>query len=187
METASFIIGVIALIVGITAIPTILQMFCGRPKLSFEADDFTGPEARILVLAIKNQPVTNKFLLLLGIEREPGDVLAFVDIQEQGTGKLLVRAASGLLQCAPMRTIGLLARSLPGFTVGLTVISTRNGNAHIVDARSEEGIPIGPGHYVAHIAVVRGQNTYAINQAFTVGTEDHRTFWDDRKVVCVRK
>jgi hypothetical protein len=184
LSIAGIILGSVALVM---AIPPLFQMLYGRPKLTFEADDFTGPDGRILVIAIKNQPIKSRLLLLLGVEREPGDVQAFFDIQEQGTGKLLVGAASGLLQCAPMRTMGLLVRSLPGFSVGLTVIGTREGKAHFVNARAETENPIGPGHYIARIAIVRGQHTYNINQTFTVGTEDHMTFWDDRNVVTIRR
>ena len=183
METAGFVVGVIALLVGIMAIHTILQMFFGRPKLAFEADDFTGPEGRILVLAIKNQPVSSRFLRLVGVEREAGDVTAFFDIQELGTGKILARTVTGLLNCTPLRTIGLQARALPNFTVGLTVISTRKGAASIVDARPEKITPIPPGHYVARIAVVRGQDTHRIDQTFRVANIDHETIWDQRNVV----
>jgi hypothetical protein len=187
METAGFVIGVVALLVGIMAIPTILQMFFGRPHFTFEADDFTGPEGRILVLAIKNQAVSNRFLRLVGVEREAGDVIAFFDVQELGTGKILVRSVTGLLNCAPLRTIGLQARALPNFTVGLTVISTREGNATIVDARPEKITPIAPGHYVARIAIARGQDTYRIDQTFRVAKVDHETIWDQRNVVSIRQ
>jgi hypothetical protein len=186
LEVAGFIVGVIALLVGIMAIPTILQMFFGRPRLTFEADDFTGPDGRILVIAIKNPPITNRFLRLVGVERETGDVIAFFDVRELGTGRIMVRSVTGLLQCAPLQTIGLQARALPGFTVGLTVIGTREGVASIIDARPERSIPIAPGHYSAHIAVMRGQDTYRIDQIFRVATVDHETIWDQRNVVSTR-
>lgn len=160
MDIASLVVGIIALLVGIMATPTILQMFFGRPHLTFEADDFTGPEGRILVLAIKNEPVKSRFLRLVGVEREAGDVIAFFDIQELGTGRVLARAVTGLLNCAPLRLIGIQGRALPGFTLGLTVIGTREGRAEIVDARPERTMPIQPGHYVARLAIVRGQDTY---------------------------
>jgi hypothetical protein len=187
LDIASFVVGVIALAVGVMAIPTILQMFFGRPRLIFEADDFTGPEGRILVIAIKNPPITNRFLRFVGVERETGDVIVFFDIQELGTGRLLVRSVTGLLQCAPLQTIGLQARSLPGFTVGLTIIGTHGGVAEIVDARPEKSIPIAPGHYFAHIAIVRGQDTYRIDQTFRIARVDHETIWDQRNVVSIRQ
>ncbi len=181
METAGLVVGLVALAVAIMAIPTIFQMLFGRPNLSFEADEFTGPDGKILVIAIKNEPVKNKFLLWMGVEREAGDILAFFEIQEHGTRKFLARSVSGLLQCAPMRTIGLLARSLPGFSVGLTIIGTKDGKATIVDARGNP-IPIGEGHYTASIDIIRGQKTYKIAQAFTVGKADHQTIWYQRNV-----
>jgi hypothetical protein len=168
------------------AIPPLFQMMFGRPRLTFEADEFTGPEARILVLAIKNQPVKNRFLKWLGVERESGDIIAFFDIQELGTGKILVRTVTGSLNCAPLRTISLQARSLPGFTVGMTVLATRNGQAEIVDGRGKTH-PISPGHYVARMAIMRGQDTYRIDQPFRVSTADHETIWDQRHVVSTRE
>jgi hypothetical protein len=90
MEVAGLVVGVIALVLGIMAIPTILQMLLGRPKLTFEADEFTGSEAKILIVAIKNQPIKNWFLRLIRVEREIGDVTAFFDIVEQGTKRIIV-------------------------------------------------------------------------------------------------
>jgi len=187
MEIASFIIGVIALAVGLMAIPTILQMFFGRPHLVFEADDFTGPEGRILVLKINNPPITNKFFRLCRVEREAGEVMGFFDIQELGTGRIVASTVAGLMQCAPLETMGLSARTLPGFSVGMTVIGTRNGQAQIVDARPARTEPIASGRYVARIVIQRGQDTYRIDQTFRVSDVDHETIWDRRNVVSVRQ
>jgi len=190
-----FTIGTALAIVGIAlglaaiamAIPPLFQMLFGRPRLSFEADDFTGPEGRILVIAIKNAPVANKFLRALGVERETGEVSAFFDIQEQGTGKLIARSVTGLMQTTNLREVGLLARSMPGFTAAVTVISTRQGHAQIVDANPEKIAPLPVGHYIAHIAVVRGQDTYRIDQTFRVAQVDHETIWYERNVVSTRQ
>lgn len=81
----------------------------------------------------------------------------------------------------------MTARALPNFSVGLVVISTREGSASIVDARPERIIPIAPGHYVARIAITRGQDTYRIDQIFRVATADHETIWDQRNVVSIRQ
>jgi hypothetical protein len=187
LKLPALFVGIIALVVGIMAIPTILQMFFGRPRLTFEADEFTGPEGRILTIAIKNQPVKNRFLRFVGVEREAGDLIAFFDVQELGTGRILARSIKGHLNCAPLHTKGMTARALPNFTVGLVVISTREGHASIVDARPERIAPIAPGHYVAHIAIVRGQDTYRIDQNFRIAALDHETIWDQRNVVSTRQ
>jgi hypothetical protein len=179
------VISVLALGLGLMALPTVFQMFWGRPKLTFEADEFMGTEAKILVIAIKNQPIKSRFLRKLHVEREIGNVLAFVDIQEHGTGKFLVRALPGLLNCAPTREQGLLTRALPGFTVGLTVIATKDGKATIVSGHTEKLLPIGPGEYVAFATIVRGDEDYKLMQSFRIGKLDHETIWYQRNVISI--
>jgi hypothetical protein len=188
IDTELAIVGtILGLVAIVLAVPPLLQMFFGRADFTFEADDFTGPDGRILVLAIKNEPVKGRFLRWMGVEREAADIIAFFGVQEHGTNKIIAHTASGLLQCAPLRQLGLQARALPGFSVGLTVVSTRDGNASVVDARPEKIVPVDPGHYVARIAIVRGQLTYRIDQSFTVGKLDHETIWHQRRVSSVRR
>ena len=68
IDTDLAIVGIVIGVLAIAmAIPPLFQMMFGRPNLAFEADEFTGPEARILVLAIKNPPVRNKFLRWMGV------------------------------------------------------------------------------------------------------------------------
>lgn len=178
------VLGVAAIVMGV---PPLFQMFFGRTRLTFEADDFTGTDGRILVIAIRNPPVANRFLRFIGVERETSDVTGFFDIQELGTQKIVVRSVAGQMQTTNLRQIGLQGRSMPGFTVGLLVIATRNGEASIISAHPEEVITIQPGHYIAHIAVVRGQDTYRIDQGFRVSTIDHETGWYERNVVSTRR
>lgn len=184
-------LAIIGMALGVAAIimaaPPLFQMLFGRTRLTFEADDFTGTDARILVIAIKNPPVNNRFLRLIGVERETSDITGFFDIQELGTGKVIVRSVAAQMQTTNLRQFGLQGRSMPGFTVGLTVIATRDGQAKIISAHQEESIVIPPGHYIAHIAVVRGQDTYKINQNFRISTIDHETGWYERNVVSTRR
>jgi hypothetical protein len=188
IDTDLAIVGtILGLVAIVLAVPPLLQMLFGRAVFSFEADDFTGPDGRILVLAIKNQPVKGRLLRWMGVEREAADIIAFFGVQEHGTNKIIAHSVPGLLQCAPLRQLGLQARALPGFSVGLTVVSTRDGNASIVDARPDKLVHIDPGQYVARIAVVRGQLTYRIDQSFTVGKLDHETIWHQRTVTGVRE
>jgi hypothetical protein len=184
-------LAIIGLVLGvgaiIVAIPPLFQMIFGRTRLTFEADDFTGTDGRILVIAIRNPPVTNRLLRSIGVEREASNVSAFFDIQEMGTRKIVVRGVTGQMQTTNLRQIGLEGCSMPGFTVGLAVVGVRNGQAQIINAHPEESIAIPPGHYIAHIAVVRGQDTYRIDQSFRVSTIDHETVWYERNVISTRR
>jgi hypothetical protein len=188
IDTDLAIVGIV-LGVGaiILAVPPFFQMLFGRPDIAFETADFTGPKGRTLSIKIKNRPVTNRLLRSIGVEREVGDILAYIGIQKQGTNEIIVPAIPGLLQCIPLQTIGLQARSLPGFAVSLTVIHTLNGAATVVDARPDNIIPISAGLYVASITIVRGDRDYKIAQSFTIGKLDHQTVWHRTDVVSTLK
>jgi len=181
MATTGFIIGFIALVVGVMALPTIFQMIFGRPKLTFEADEFTGSDGKILLIAIQNQPVTNRLLRLMGVERDEGEITAFVDVHEDGTKRIIARSMSGALNCPVMRVEGLRVKTLPGFTCGLTIIGIKNGSASIVDGRHGPR-PLEQGHYVAIATIIRGQKTYKVGQKFVIGDADHTTYWYSRDV-----
>jgi hypothetical protein len=80
---------VIGLAATVMAIPPLFQMMFGRPRLEFHADDFTGPDGKLLLIAIKNTKTKSRFLRKIGVEREVGNVHAFIDIQEQGTNRFV--------------------------------------------------------------------------------------------------
>jgi hypothetical protein len=184
-------LAIIGVALGVAAIvmaaPPLFQMFFGRPRLAFEAQDFTGSDGRILVIAIKNPPIRNRFLRSIGVEREFGDVIAFFDIQELGTGRIVADSVRGQMQTVHLHEFGFQGRSMPGFTVGLTVLATRNGQASIVSAHAEEIRDIPLGHYVAHVSVFRGQDIYRMDQRFRVSAVDHETGWYEPNVISTRQ
>ena len=176
MEIASLIVG----IVGLAALPTVFQMVFGRPRLSFWTDEFTGADGRILVFAFKNEEVKNWLLRLLRVEREARDVQVFFNVQEQGTKKIIVKAASGLLNNVARQEIGVRTEASPGFTVAATIIGTRDGSVDVVEGRSRNGIPIPPGHYDAYVSVLCGALQYNFVEPFQVGHQDYQTIWPRR-------
>jgi hypothetical protein len=126
---------------------------------------------------VKNSRRKSRFLRKIGVEREIGNVLAYLDIQEQGTNRFIRKDIFGLLHCAPTREQALvLARSFPGFTVGVSVVSHKVG-AEIIDARAESPIPINPGDYTAYVSIFCGEQIHKIRRNFKVGKEQHETFW----------
>ena len=187
MEILNLVVGVLALVIGTLAIPPLLQMIFGRPRLTFEADEFAGSEGRILVFAMKNQSTKSWLLRTLGVERESGDVIAFLEIQEQGTGRIVATAIRGRLLNAPVSVEGIMARAMPGFTVGLCVIGINGGHAVIVDARDDKILPIAEGLYTAFATVICGEQTHQIMQRFRVSNVDHETIWNSREVIVVKR
>jgi hypothetical protein len=165
------ILGIVGIVIGLVAlavaIPPLFQMLYGRPRLEFLTDEFTGPDGKSLLIAIKNQPTRSRFLRKIGVEREIGNVLAYLDIQQQGTGLFVAKDVSGRMHCSPTREDGLLlARALPNFTTGVEVIFTTEANSGVVDARSDQLRPIGEGDYTAHVTIICGEQVHRISKNF---------------------
>ena len=118
------------------------------------------------------------------MEREIGDVLAYFDIQEQGTNKFIKKDVFSLLHCSPTRESGLLARALPGFSVGIIVVHIKDSNAWIIDARSNDklgaddySVPIGNGDYTTFARIVCGEQVHNFRRNFKIGKAPHLTCW----------
>jgi hypothetical protein len=174
LAIACILIGILALVM---AVPPLLQMFYGRPRLEFTTDEFTGPDGKLLLVAIKNKKTENRLLRNLGVQREIGDVLAYLDIQEQGSGRFIAKDVSAKLSAAATRQEGLLVRAHPLFTIGVIVISQRGSAAGIVDARANELRPISEGDYLAQATIVCGEQIHKIERSFKIGKAEHLTIW----------
>jgi hypothetical protein len=157
------------------AIPPMLQMMFGRPKLEFKPDEFTDENGKMLLLGIKNR--ATGFLRRLGVEREMGNVLAYFDIQEQGSKRFFLKDISARVACAATQEQGLLARALPLFTSGVLVLHNRAGTAGIIDGRKGDLRPIGVGHYTAIFTIVCGEQVHKFEKNFTVADTEAFTIW----------
>jgi hypothetical protein len=171
------IIGIGLAAIGIImAAPPIFQMFFGRPNLQFSASEFTGSGGKMLHIEIKNN-VMKKTLKIIGVQREIGNIFAYFDIQEDGTGKYIQKDISARLHNAPLRENGLSARAFPGFTVGAHIVHALGEKTVVVNGRSDALVPIPPGNYVALVTVICGDEVHHLRRTFKVGTQQHETVW----------
>lgn len=177
VDTALGIAGV-AISLGAAAMagPPLLEMIYGRPRLEFGAEEFTDPDGKQLLIGMKNK-ITGRRLRRIGVERTNGDLLGYFDIQEQGTNRFIKKDVSGLMHCAPTRESGLLARALPGFSVGMSIVHAKGATTWICDAKADAFEPIGAGDYTALVTIICGEQVHRIRKNFKVGTAEHLTFW----------
>jgi hypothetical protein len=177
VDTGLAVAGVVlAVVTIIMAAPPLLQMFYGRPRLEFAVDEFTDPDGKQLIIHIKNGSTKNRFLRKIGVEREIGDVIAYFDIQEQGTNRFVKKDVFALLHNAPTRESGLLARARPGFSVGIVVVHTREARTWIIDGGADDNIEscdytpvIAPGDYTVFATIICGEQVHKIRRNFKVG------------------
>ena len=116
--------------------------------------------------------------MLSGRQRETGNILAYLDIQEQGTGKFIGKDISGLVNCGPTRETGLMIRAYPLFTSGVSIVHTRGADSWIIDARADGDLkPIAAGDYTAFVTIVCGERVHKVSRNFKVGSAEHLTIW----------
>ena len=118
------------------------------------------------------------------MEREIGDVIAYLNIQEQGTNKFVKKDVFGLIHSAPTQESGLLARARPGLSVGIVVVHSKDATTCIIDGRANDNIEggdyvtvIGAGDYTARVTVICGEQVHNIKRDFKVGAAQHLTAW----------
>lgn len=181
MMNLGVLLGIIGIVIGVVsfavAVPPFIQIWYGRPELFLGVDDFTGPDGKTLFITMRNKTTSGRFLKMLGVTREVGDVTADFDIQEQGTNKFIVKNVSGRLHNAVLRQSGLMVRAFPGRTIGLSVIHVQNDGAYIVDGRSDDVRQIAAGDYVVHAVIFCGEQIYRLAKNLKIGSAPHLTHW----------
>jgi len=179
VDTALAIVGIVLGLVAIAmAVPPMFQMLYGRPQLEFATDEVHVADGagKVLLIAITNKKTENRFLQMIGVEREIGNVLAYFNIQDE-THNFIAKDISGLLTFSSALESGFSARALPLFTVGLPIVLIHGSEAAILDARSDRSRTIGEGYYSANITIICGEQIHNITKNFKVGNAEHLTSW----------
>jgi hypothetical protein len=97
MELAGIIIGTVALVFSVMALPSAFQMFWGRPRLGIEVSEANEPNGKRLFCQIFSVPVQSRILLRLGVRREAAVISATFEICESGTNHVMLNTAPASL------------------------------------------------------------------------------------------
>jgi hypothetical protein len=83
--------GIAALVLGVMAVPSILQMVFGRPRVDWDFERNVDGQERQLGVFLKNPPISNAFLKRLHVRRDAVQSLTgTLRISEAGSSKILV-------------------------------------------------------------------------------------------------
>jgi hypothetical protein len=88
---AEWTVAIIGAVAFLMAVPSLLQMYFGRPKIHVEFRFYEDELNRYLVCEIYNLFVTRRLLKLLGVRRSTAeDVHGLVSITEEGTKRIIL-------------------------------------------------------------------------------------------------
>ncbi len=177
MVVAAFTIALLALVVGVAALPTVFQMIYGRPKITLESCTTNLKVGLLLECNIWNEPINNKPLKVMRVHRMPAhDVTAYIEIKQAGTNEIKVpffEVRIRSLNGAFAQRISLAASPA---RVSFTVVC-RGHTDGIVKANDEDKSTLDAGKYVADIGVIADYKPIRKQWAFVVSKQEPYLYW----------
>jgi hypothetical protein len=175
-QWAGFILSVVALLIGVMALPTVLQMFHGGPRLEVEFAAAIGAQGgeKWLSCHIFNRPVKNSVLRCLGVRRESlASVFVVFDVCKDGSLKYVASSVPVIRVIASNgiqgKSVSLPVSDLPA---EFPIVVARTDGTAVVERFDEGRQPLAPGRYRVEVQIVAGEMRIRRKAAFAVGIGD---------------
>lgn len=170
------ILGILGFGLASMAIPTVLQMFFGRPQISIEFKEADFPETRALQCHIENEPIRSRVLRSLGVFRQSTHITVSISLYEQGTEKIIFKHAPLEINCGQGNgiQIGELTSAWPVITAPF--VQRRDSTFAYLNSKKQIDIP--PGYYFVKLMVV-AENKQCIIKERKIHMGNHATelYW----------
>jgi hypothetical protein len=168
MEIWALALSIVAVILGILALPTVIQMLCNKPhiKIKYGVSEFEG--GRFLECEIFNVPITTGLLRLLHIKAAKAeDIVATFDLSEAGTNRVVHNGTIPKI-ITIAGSVGSHGASLAPSTVPakFEIAQVNFVDQKVTLYRSHEVIPVGA--YFANVQVNVDGITYKASRRFNV-------------------
>lgn len=173
MVLAAFIISFVALGVAVLTLPTVAQMFWGRPRITLDYMVSETQNTRILTCQINNLPITKGFLYKIGVRTETAEsIYAGFVIHEYGNERVVFTGAIPPIiswTTEQSERVNLPASHIPAV---FGVIGVNYQSNIISPYDKDTQIILAPGKYNARIVVYMGGGRIHGDHNFVV-TENH--------------
>jgi len=180
MGIAALVISIIALILSVMALPTVFQMFWGRPKLAADFWGLEGSAGKRFTCNITNAPVRGRILRRLGVRREPAVIFADFQVCEAGTNRILLDMTRvPLIDLAGDANEGSLRATLGDHmpVAFVCIVHPTEGDAYAVNVHRNMKTVLPPGRYRVNVDVICGDRVFKASREITVGTRLSQTYW----------
>lgn len=142
------------------AVPSVLQMIFGVPKITIEPDVEESENSCFLVCKLYNEPIRNRILTFLRVSRDPAhDVIAYFTIDKQGSGETVCLNVD--TEIKTQREVASQRISLPPSLLPAAfpiVVDTKTHGVVYVMRRVGQDMLLKPGVYIAKVRVLSGSN-----------------------------
>ncbi len=175
---AGIIFGIAGFVLAAMALPTALQMFFGRPKVSVEFKSPVIDGVIVLQCHILNRPVKNRLLRSLGVTRQSTHMNASISVYEHGTnrpfrvhGMLLINHGAGPATERAEVTSNWPAIVAPFYKMkdAATFVTNNYG-----------AVELPAGYYVTKLSLIcENREIIAIEKGLYVGKDPDELWWRD--------
>ena len=180
LEWTAIVVAFAALALAVAALPTVLQMWFGKPSISVEFEKVGISLGVALKCNIINNPVKSRLLKRIGVRRqEARDLGGRVTIRESG-GKKYVESMR--LVFSYLKDEGEMRINLhPGNpTFVLIAYHKWKDGKPMLSSNGEDGndnLELEPGEYDCELSLEWGQDRFETTRTFLISSDHHKTGW----------
>jgi hypothetical protein len=172
LALAAFVIAAIGLFV---AVPPFVQMIWGRPSVVIRWGEEVHTERKLLIASLANEAVRNRFLLFIGVSRQPVEVSAGYEIYEKGTNRQVVPMNRTLIRSSNEQ-FQLFVPLPTSFPARFNIVSCEEQGVFAIRRdRNHQQIP--PGLYYVKVLATAGDRGCDFQCDLQVGLNRHETRW----------
>jgi hypothetical protein len=153
MVAASLILSIIALIVGVVTLPTVFQMWFGRPRIETKVRHQEWSDQKRFICEIYNSYIDSKVLRTIGVSRDDVTISAGYEILEAGTNRTVVNQNRAMLYpLSDVGSKGLRIRLEDAFPAAFVCMIYTNGKLFVQLDNGEEK-ELSSGRYIVHVVI----------------------------------
>jgi hypothetical protein len=180
LDLIALILGIIGTVLGLVALPTVFQMFWGRPNITidFDSRDFGERHAEVLRCRVFNSPVSGRLLRKMGITRSVAHIFVTFTVREVGTNRPIIEnvLTTKQIQEGAHSTITLQPSLMPK-VFPLVTIESGGESGFVLREGSKRDSDLEVGIYKAIVSVSAAEKNFQASRQFTIGRSLEECYW----------
>jgi hypothetical protein len=184
----SFIMSIVALVMAVVTLPTVFQMYGGKPSIDVSPNVHDIKGVRVLRFFIRNRPVTSRFLKTIGVVRQATDILVNFNVCEAGSGKVVTNMVRAQLRNERHeRAMQISLASYIPAIVALIICDEEGSSKIITEEELSAGVPVTRGRYRIQFNIIYAHNRhFKFTAEFSVGNKPEDPYWTGKAEVLQR-
>ncbi len=172
-------VGIVLAWVGIAmGVQPFTQGIWGKPKIDIDFETYTpNMQVRGLYVYIYNRPISNRILVLLGVDRSTAHITATYSIKDNRTNDLIQENIIAKMRTEGDRKIQIsLNSSIMPADIPVVGID-KAGNTEL-DIGEGKSVILNPGSYEFTVTVRYSGKQSIAKRNFSVGSKAYELFWE---------